>query len=496
MNQQADTAPPVFNRGEYSMKRVFKRAGVIGAGVMGVKIAALLVNCGLDTCLIDLVPQSNDEGMDYANKEFRNSIARRGIEEAKKKNPPPFILPEYAEHIKIGNMEDDISLLSNVDIIIEAVTEDIAVKRALYKRIEGIIRPGTIVTSNTSGISASKLSEGFSKAFREHFAVTHFFNPPRYMMLVEVVNGPDTLPEVIEVISEFCERQLDKHAVMAGDTPNFIANRIAVFTTFNNIRVMTELGLSFEALDELTGTVTGFARSATLRTTDIVGVDTLIHAARNVLDNAPLDERCETFAAPYIFRKLVEKRLLGEKSGSGFYKKIIDNDGSKQILVLDINSMEYKKREPVLFESIEAAKRYQDTGSRLKTLYFATDSAGIFTFRTRSDEFVYAANRIPEIAEDIVTIDNALRWGFNREMGPFEMWDAVGLIDSVTLMRQSGYEIPLWVGRMLEKGFISFYIMQDGIRYYYDPFKGDYSEEGKKEGRMGHENGVFKLSVN
>jgi 3-hydroxyacyl-CoA dehydrogenase len=463
------------------MKKGFKRAGVIGAGVMGVNIAALLVNCGLETSLIDIVPLMSDDGTDYADKHCRNSIAKMGIEHAKKKNPPPFILPEYAEYIKIGNIDDDISLLGDVDIVIEAVTEDIKVKRALYKRIEGVIRPGTIVTSNTSGISAAKLCERFSRVFREHFAVTHFFNPPRYMRLVEVVKGPDTLPEVIEMIAEFCTVQLAKNAVMAGDTPNFIANRIAVFTTFNNIKVMTDLGLSFEALDVLTGTLTGFAKSATLRTTDIVGVDTLVHAAKNVFYNAPLDERRETFAAPEMFIKMVEKGLLGDKSGSGFYKKIIDNDGIKQFLVLDINSMEYRPKEPVLFESIEAAKKYQDSGSRLKTLYYGRDSAGIFTFRTRSEEFIYSANRIPEIAEDIITIDNALKWGFNREMGPFEMWDAVGLMDSVAVMKKACYEIPSWVRSMLEKGFKSFYIRKDDVRHYYDPIKGDYRAEVKKQ---------------
>jgi 3-hydroxyacyl-CoA dehydrogenase len=467
----------LFNGGVFIVKKVFKRAGVIGAGVMGVNIAAMLVNCGLDTCLIDLASRSSDIGTDYADKDERNSIAIKGIERAKKKNPPPFIMPEYADRIKVGNIEDDISLLSYVDIIIEAVTENINVKRDLYKKIEGVIRPGTIVTSNTSGISPAKLCEGLKKEFKEHFAVTHFFNPPRYMKLVEVVKGPDTLPEVVCSTSEFCEKQLEKHAVMAGDTPNFIANRIAVFTTFNNIRVMTELGLSFEAIDELTGTLTGFAKSATLRTTDIVGVDTLIHAARNVFDNAPLDERRDIFAAPIIFKKMVEKGILGDKSGSGFYKKIIDNNGTKQILVLDINTMEYRQRAPVMFETLEVAKGYQDTGSRLKVLYYGRDRAGIFTFRTRSDEFIYAAKRVPEIAEDIITIDNALKWGFNREVGPFEMWDAVGLIESVAHMRQAGYEIPSWVEHMLENGFRAFYIRRDGIRYYYDPLKCAYREK-------------------
>lgn len=462
------------------MKKGFQKAGVIGAGVMGVNIAALLVSCGIDTCLIDLVPPASDEKTDIADSAYRNSIVIRGIERAKRLNPPPFLKPEYAEYIRVGNIEDDIALLSNVDIVTEAVTEDIAVKRAVYKRIQGALKPGTIVTSNTSGIPASRLCEGFSTSFRKHFAVTHFFNPPRLMKLVEIIPGPETLSEVTGMLAEFCEGILGKNVVFAGDTHNFTANRIAMFTTLNNIRVMMELGLSFEAVDELTGTVIGFAKSATLRTTDIVGVDTLIHAAENVFDNLPHDERRDLFAVPRLIRDMLDKRLLGDKTGSGFYKKVIEGDGARRILVLDTETMTYRAMGQVRFDSLTASKRFPDTCSRIMTLYYASDKAGIFTFRTRSDEFVYAANRIPEIAGDIITIDNALKWGFNREMGPFEMWDVVGPERSAALMETHGYKIPSWVRHMLEKGFKTFYTADNGKRYHYDPVLGDYREDTRK----------------
>ncbi len=278
--------------------------------------------------------------------------------------------------------------MSDADIVVEAVTEDIAVKRGVYKRIEGVLKPGAIVTSNTSGIPASRLCEGFSPLFRKHFSVTHFFNPPRLMKLVEIIPGPETLPEVTGMLAEFCEGRLGKSVVFAGDTHNFTANRIAMFTTLNNVRVMLELGLSFEAIDELTGTVIGFAKSATLRTTDIVGVDTLIHAAENVFDNLPLDERRDLFAVPDLIRRMVDKRLLGDKTGSGFYKKVIHDDGTRQILVLDTENMTYRAMMPVRFDSLTASKRFPDISSRIMTLYYASDTAGIFTFRTRVMNYI------------------------------------------------------------------------------------------------------------
>lgn len=459
------------------MNKKIKKAGVIGAGVMGANIAAQLANVGIDTVLLDIVPPASDNEINKNDIEFRNSFAIKGIKRAQKSSPASFYLSENAKFIIPGNLEDNLDLLKDVDIVIEAIVEDLSIKRDLFRKIEKNINPCTIVTSNTSGISAADMCEGFSKEFREHFAVTHFFNPPRYMKLLEVVKGPDTLPEVIETITENFEHVLGKRIVYANDTPNFIANRIAVFTTLNNIRVMTELGLSVEEVDELTGTVIGFPKSATFRTTDIVGLDTLVYVAGNVFKNAPDDEKQEIFNPPDEIKIMMENNYLGEKSGQGFYKKERDIKGERIILSLDLNKMEYCKRKPADYESLDAAQKNPDLYERIRELYYSQDKAGVFTFRTRSEEFIYAANRIPEIADDILNIDNALKWGFNREMGPFDMWDTIGLERSVSIMEKEGYEIPLWIMKMLQKGFKSFYIRENGIGYYYDPVKEAYTEE-------------------
>ena len=459
------------------MKRKIKKAGVIGAGIMGANIAAQLANVGINTILLDIVPPVSGATANTDDRKFRNSIALKGLERAKKASPASFYIAENAELITAGNIEDDIELLKDVDIVIEAIVEDLSLKKDLFKRLDNVLKPGTIITSNTSGISVAKMCEGLSTGFKNHFAVTHFFNPPRYMKLLEIVKGPDTLPEVIDILAENFENIIGKRIVYAKDTPNFIANRIAVFSTFNNIRVMTDLGLSVEAVDELTGEVLGFPKSATFRTMDIVGLDILMHVAGNVFRNAPDDEKKDIFVPPDIVNRMMEKGFIGEKSGQGFYKKTVAKDGGRMILALDINRMEYRESVPAKFDSLDAAEKYHDTADRVRCLYYAGDDAGIFTFRTRSDEFIYAASRIPEIADDILNIDNALKWGFNREMGPFEMWDAVGLERSVPVMEKAGYKIPLWVKKMLEKGFKSFYVSQNGRRYYYNIDSEDYSEE-------------------
>jgi 3-hydroxyacyl-CoA dehydrogenase len=459
------------------MKKKIKKAGVIGAGVMGANIAAQLANVGIETILLDIIPPESGNGTNREERRFRNSFALKGIERAKKSSPASFYLAENAELITAGNLEDDTGLLKDADIVIEAIIEDLSLKRELFKKLEKELRPGTIVTSNTSGISVADMCDGFSISFREYFAVTHFFNPPRYMNLIEIVKGPDTLPEVIDRITENFERVIGKRIVMAKDTPNFIANRIAVFSSMNNIRVMTELNLSVEEVDELTGTILGFPKSATFRTNDIVGLDTLVHVAGNVFRNAPDDEKRDIFNPPDIVKTMMDKKLLGDKSGQGFYKKERGRGGERVILSLDFNKMEYREREKVKFDSLDAAVKHHDLSEKIRELYYAEDSAGIFTFRTRSDEFVYAANRIPEISDDILNLDNALKWGFNREMGPFEMWDAVGLERSVSLMKKKGYVIPAWISNMLEKGYKSFYIKENGRRSYYDPGSEAYLEE-------------------
>ncbi|OQX65938.1 MAG: 3-hydroxyacyl-CoA dehydrogenase [Desulfococcus sp. 4484_242] len=339
-----------------------------------------------------------------------------------------------------------------------------------------------MISSNTSGIPAKEMCEGRPEAFRKHFAITHFFNPPRYMKLLEIVPGPDTLPGVVEILAETCEKLVGKGIVYAKDTPNFVANRIGTFSMFSIIKNMIELGLSIEAVDKLTGPVVGNPKSASFRTADLVGLDTLLHVADNVYNGAPDDEKRETFKAPEFISKMLEKKLLGDKTGEGFYKKTKDAEGKKVILSLDYNTLEYTPQEKLSFASLEAAKALPGTGAKIKSLFYAKDKAGEFTFRTLSETLIYSGNRIPEIADDIINVDNAMKWGFARKLGPFEAWDAIGVEKSVARMKEAGYEVPAWVEEMLASGKTSFYKEEAGKRYYYDIAAKDYREIPVKPG--------------
>jgi 3-hydroxyacyl-CoA dehydrogenase len=463
------------------MEKKIRKAGVIGAGVMGATIAAQLANVGIETVLLDIVPPEltpDDEkkGLNRESRAFRNKLAQNGVGVALKAKPASFYVPENAKLISIGNMEDDLEQLAEVDLIIEVVVELLKIKQIVFEQIEKAMKPGTIITSNTSGIPAKELCEGRTEEFRKNFAITHFFNPPRYMKLLEIVPGPDTLPEVVELLAHTCERVIGKGVVYAKDTPNFVANRIGTFGMFYGIQAMTELGLSVEAVDKLTGPVVGHPKSASFRTADLVGLDTLVHVADNVYEGAPEDEKRDMFQAPDFIKKMIEKNLLGEKTKQGFYKKAKDADGKKVILSLDYNTLEHTPQEKVKFASLEAAKNAGGTGAKIKTLYYADDAAGQFTFRTLTETLIYSANRIPEIADDIVNIDNALKWGFAWKMGPFEAWDAIGVKKSVAKMKENGYQVPASVQEMLDSGKETFYRREEGKVYYYDFAGKEYKE--------------------
>ncbi|RLB41122.1 MAG: 3-hydroxyacyl-CoA dehydrogenase [Deltaproteobacteria bacterium] len=469
------------------MEYRIKKAGVIGAGVMGATIAAHLANTRIHTVLLDIVPpQLTDEdkkkGLTEESPEFRNKFAKKGLENALKSRPASFYLPEYAKRIKVGNLEDNLDWLKDVDWIIEVVVERLDIKQSVFEKIESVLTPGTIVTSNTSGLSARAMSEGRSENFRKHFAITHFFNPPRYMKLLELVPGPDTLPEVMEVLAEVCERTLGKGIVYAKDTPNFIANRIGIFSMFNGIKVMMEMGLTIEAVDKLTGPVIGNPKSASFRTGDLVGLDTMVHVASNVYEGVPDDERRDVFQPPEFIKKMLEKNMLGQKTGQGFYKKTKDSQGQKVILSLDYNTLEYKPQEKVSIPSLEAAKNISGTAEKIRSLYYAQDIGGQFIFKTMSETLIYAANRIPEIADDIVNVDNAMKWGFGRKYGPFETWDIIGVGRSVEKMKAAGYQIPAWVEEMLAQGNESFYKREAGKQLYYDMQSKSYKEVPIKPG--------------
>ncbi len=463
------------------MNRVIKKCAVIGAGVMGATIAAQLANVGIETILLDIVlPELTDDDkkkkLTKDSKEFRNKLAQSGLEKALKSKPASFYIPESAKLITIGNLEDNIGWLGDLDWIIEVVVERLDIKKSVFEKIETVLKPGTIITSNTSGISAKIMCEDRSENFRKHFAITHFFNPPRYMKLLEIVPGPDTLPEVIETLAETCEKVLGKGIVYAKDTPNFVANRIGVYSMFYVIKTMMDLGLNVEAVDKLTGPVIGHPKSASFRTADLVGLDTLLHVSDNVYEGAPNDEKREMFKAPDFIKQMIEKNLLGEKTGQGFYKKSKDVEGNKVILSLDYNTLEYSPQEKVKLASLEAAKNISGTAQKIKSLYSAKDLAGQFSFCTLTETLIYSANRIPEIADDIVNIDNAMKWGFAWKMGPFEVWDAIGVGKSVAKMKEAGYQIPAWVQEMLDSGKESFYKREAGRLYFYDLPSKDYKE--------------------
>ena len=469
------------------MEKKIKKASVIGAGVMGATIAAQLANVGIETSLLDIIPPelTDDEkkkGLTKESKAFRDKFGQNGLNIALKSKPASFYIPENAKLITIGNLEDNLEWLSDVDWIIEVVVERLDIKKTVFEKIETVLKPGTIITSNTSGISAKAMSEDRTENFRKHFAITHFFNPPRYMKLLEIVPNPDTLPEVIETLADICEKVLGKGVVYAKDTSNFVANRIGTYNMFSVINAMVDMGLTVEAVDKLTGPVIGNAKSASFRTADLVGLDTLLHVADNVYEGCPDDEKKEVFKPPDFINQMVEKKLLGEKTKQGFYKKTKDSKGKKVILSLDCNTLEYSPQEKVNLASLEAAKNVSGTPQKVKSLYYAKDLAGKFTFGHISEMFIYAANRIPEIADDIVNIDNALKWGFGRKMGPFETWDAVGISKSVAKMKEAGYEIPSWVQELLDSGKESFYKKEAGVLYYYDIPSKDYKEVPVKPG--------------
>ena len=469
------------------MEKKIKKAGVIGAGVMGATIAAQLANVGIETFLLDIVPpeltdDDKKKGLTKESKAFRDKFGQTGLNIALKSKPASFYIPENAKLITIGNLEDNLEWLSDVDWIIEVVVERLDIKKSVFEKIETVLKPGTIITSNTSGISAKAMSEDRTENFRKHFAITHFFNPPRYMKLLEIVPNPDTLPEVIETLADICEKVLGKGVVYAKDTSNFVANRIGTYNMFSVINAMVDMGLTVEAVDKLTGPVIGNAKSASFRTADLVGLDTLLHVADNVYEGCPDDEKKEVFKPPDFINQMVEKKLLGEKTKQGFYKKTKDSKGKKVILSLDCNTLEYSPQEKVNLASLEAAKNVSGTPQKVKSLYYAKDLAGKFTFGHISEMFIYAANRIPEIADDIVNIDNALKWGFGRKMGPFETWDAVGVSESVAKMKETGYEIPSWVQELLDSGKESFYKKEAGVLYYYDIPSKDYKEVPVKPG--------------
>jgi 3-hydroxyacyl-CoA dehydrogenase len=446
------------------MKLRIEKAAVLGAGTMGSRIAAHLANAGLPCILLDIVPP--DLKPDAAASE-RNKIVRAGLEAAKKSKPAAFFTPALAEKVSIGNFEDDLARCAEADWIIEVVAENLEIKRNLLSRVAQFRKPGAIVTTNTSGLPVHLIAEAMSEEFQQHWAGTHFFNPPRYMKLVEVIPGPKTSSEVIETLSEFCDRRLGKGVVIAKDTPNFIANRIGTYSMLNAIGLMTTLGMTIEEVDACTGPAVGWPKSATFRTADLVGLDVLIHVVKNIYETAPNDESHEMYKVPAFVEEMARRAWLGDKTGQGFYKKV-RGEGEKEILTLDVNTMEYRPRQKAKFASLEIGKAIEDTRERLRALVGPVlagekgDKAQQFIWGGLSEMCLYAARRVPEISNSVVDVDHAMRWGFAWEMGPFEVMDAIGLKAFAAQIQKEGRALPQLLEKVLASGRKGFYESEKG----------------------------------
>ncbi|HZP16554.1 MAG TPA: 3-hydroxyacyl-CoA dehydrogenase NAD-binding domain-containing protein [Terriglobales bacterium] len=432
------------------MKRIHKVA-VLGAGTMGARIAAHLANAGVPSLLLDMVPA----GADAAS---RNKLAVSAIDTLQKAKPAALFEPALASLITPGNFEDDLRRVAEADWILEAVVEDLEIKRALLKKVEAVRKPGAIVTSNTSGLPVGKIAEGFSEDFRRCWFGTHFFNPPRYMRLLEIIRTPETDPAAVAAVANFADIHLGKGIVFAKDTPNFIANRIGTFSVLNAMRLMQELELTIEEVDALTGPAVGWPRSATFRTLDMVGLDILGHVVAN---SAGIDERND-LKLPGFFQTMLQRKMLGDKTGGGFYKKSsrsAGKDGEDERLGLDWKTLEYRPRQRAQFASLEMARNIDDPGTRVRTLLGSSGKAkdAQFLWSALSELWTYSANRIPEISDNIVEIDRAMRLGFNWELGPFELWDAAGVDTTVARMKKEGRPVAENVEKLLASGNRSWY---------------------------------------
>ncbi|MGH9948484.1 MAG: 3-hydroxyacyl-CoA dehydrogenase/enoyl-CoA hydratase family protein [Pyrinomonadaceae bacterium] len=470
-------------------KFIIKKAAVLGAGTMGAGIAAHLTNAGIPTLLLDIAPTelTEDEqkkGLTLDAPQVRNRIVNSLFDTAKKMKPAPFMLAGNAKLITTGNFTDDLAKLKECDFVIEAVVENLEIKHKLFTEVEKNRKPGAVIASNTSGIPIDSIAEPFSDDFKQHFVGIHFFNPPRYMKLVEVIPGSKTSGEIACKISGFLDQRLGKGVVPAKDRPNFIANRIGVFSMMATIHEMITGGFTPTEIDQITGKAIGHASSATFRTSDLVGLDVTAHVTNNLYPAIPDDADRDVFKLPELIQTLLDKKLLGDKTQGGFYKKSKDAEGKRQILELDLNTFEYKPQEKTRFPSLEAAKQVEDMQKRIKTLYWGDDRVGEFLRKTSSQISRYAANRIPEIADTIVEIDNAIKWGFGWEIGVFEAWDAFGLVESVEQMRKDGQSIPANIEKMLAAGATVFYKNENEARSFYDLVAGEYKQVPERPGVM------------
>ncbi len=468
-------------------KRRINKVAVIGSGIMGSGIACHFANIGVEVLLLDIVPREltdkeKAKGLTLEDKAVRNRLVNDHLQNALKSKPSPIYHQDFARRITTGNMEDDIAKVKSCDWIIEVVVERLDIKKQVFENLEKHRTPGTLITTNTSGIPIKFMSEGRSDDFQKHFCGTHFFNPARYLDLFEIIPGPKTDKEVLSFLNEYGEKFLGKTSVVAKDTPAFIGNRVGTYSIMSLFHTVEELGMTVEEVDKLTGPVIGRPKSATFRTVDVVGLDTLVHVANGIRENVENDERAELFSLPNYIDTMHGKQWLGSKTGQGFYKKVKNDDGSSEILTLDLNSMEYRANKRASFSTLEMTKSIDNVADRFPVLIKGKDKAGEFFRKNFAGLFAYVQNRIPEITDELYKIDDAMRAGYGWEHGPFQIWDAIGVEKGIELMKAEGYEVATWVSEMISSGKNSFYSVKEGNTFYYDIPKKEYVKKPGQDG--------------
>ena len=445
------------------MKRTIKKVAILGSGVMGSRIACHFANIGVEVILLDIVPKDAT-----ADKKSRNKIVNDALAFALKSNPSPIYRKSFANRITTGNFDDDIKNISSCDWIIEVVIERLDIKKQVFQNVEKYRTPGTLITSNTSGIPIHLMDEGRSEDFQKNFCGTHFFNPPRYLKLLEIIPTPKTSPEVIDFLMHYGDLYLGKTTVLCKDTPAFIANRVGVFGIMSLFHLVEKMGLTVEEVDKLTGPVLGRPKSATFRTCDVVGLDTLVHVANGLAQGLPNDEAKELFKLPAYVAKMNENKWFGDKTGQGFYKKVKSPEGKSEIQAMDLKTLEYKPSQKVKFATLEQTKPIENLKDRLKVMIAGKDKAGDFYRASFFGLFQYVSNRIPEITDELYKIDDAMKAGFGWELGPFEYWDALGLKETVAYMEKAGNKPAQWIYDLISSGKNSFYAIENNSRKYYD----------------------------
>jgi 3-hydroxyacyl-CoA dehydrogenase len=455
------------------MNRHIKKVAVLGSGVMGSRIACHFANVGCEVLLLDIVPfelteEESKKGITSDNKVFRNRIVNQSLDSTLKSNPSAIYRKAFANRITTGNFDDDMDKISTCDWIIEVVVERLDIKQQVFEKVEKYRKTGTLITSNTSGIPIHMMLEGRSDDFKKHFCGTHFFNPPRYLQLLEIIPTPSTDSGIVDFLMDFGSKILGKKTVLCKDTPAFIANRVGVYSIMALFHAVSDLGLTVDEVDKLTGPVLGRPKSATFRTCDVVGLDTLVHVANGLKANCPNDEEKALFELPSYISKMVENKWLGSKSGQGFYKKVKTADGKSEIHSLDLQTLEYRPSQKVKFATLEMTKPVDDLKQRTKMLFAGMDKAGDFYRKLFGGLFAYVSNRLPEITDDLYKIDDALKAGFGWELGPFETWDIIGFEEGLKLIGNVNKKAADWITDMKNAGCSSFYKLEKGQKLYYD----------------------------